>query len=304
MKYSIGSPAWDVKFSPIGYYFATANMDGSAFMYSVDREAPIRIMLGHTSDVTSIAWNENVNYFLTGSEDKTCRLWDIRSGKCARIFHGCASAVSSTAFAPFGNMVAAGTENGAIYTWNVGSGARLGVLNGHEGAINSLSFSSGSDTIASGGSDCSLRIWDLSLIRSNIHAALNAPTDVVNGNLKINPVTIHSTHTYHTKFTPIYSMRHSPLDLIFAGGPFSKEMTGGKLCFSCIYYANMFLKVLFIIITINSLYPIINPFINLSLCFPLSLSPPGHPSLDRSLASASESDAAFALGLSAPRPII
>lgn len=41
-KYTCVSPSWDVSFSPLGYYFASANQDKSSTLYSTDRVAPIR----------------------------------------------------------------------------------------------------------------------------------------------------------------------------------------------------------------------------------------------------------------------
>lgn len=44
-------PVWDVEFSPLGYYFATASHDSTARVWSTDRLVPLRMMVGHLSDV-------------------------------------------------------------------------------------------------------------------------------------------------------------------------------------------------------------------------------------------------------------
>ena len=44
-------PVFDVKFSPQGYYFATASIDKTARLWSVDHLFPLRIFVGHLSDV-------------------------------------------------------------------------------------------------------------------------------------------------------------------------------------------------------------------------------------------------------------
>lgn len=45
------NPVWDVKWSPIGIYFATASRDRTARLWSTDRTSCLRIYAGHLSDV-------------------------------------------------------------------------------------------------------------------------------------------------------------------------------------------------------------------------------------------------------------
>ena len=44
-------PVWDVDFSPLGYYFASASHDGTARIWSTDHIFPLRVLAGHLSDV-------------------------------------------------------------------------------------------------------------------------------------------------------------------------------------------------------------------------------------------------------------
>lgn len=45
------NPVWDVKWSPMGVYFATASRDRTARLWSTDRTSALRIYAGHLSDV-------------------------------------------------------------------------------------------------------------------------------------------------------------------------------------------------------------------------------------------------------------
>jgi transcription initiation factor TFIID subunit 5 len=81
-------PVWDVSFSPLGYYFATASHDHTARIFSTDHVFPLRILAGHLSDVDCIAWHPNCNYVATGSADNTIRMWEVNTGECVRIFTG------------------------------------------------------------------------------------------------------------------------------------------------------------------------------------------------------------------------
>lgn len=45
------NPVWDVQWSPMGVYFATASRDRTARLWSTDRASCLRIYAGHLSDV-------------------------------------------------------------------------------------------------------------------------------------------------------------------------------------------------------------------------------------------------------------
>lgn len=45
------NPVWDVDWSPMGIYFATASRDRTARLWSTDRTTALRIYAGHLSDV-------------------------------------------------------------------------------------------------------------------------------------------------------------------------------------------------------------------------------------------------------------
>ena len=45
------NPVWDVKWSPMGIYFATASRDRTARLWSTDRASCLRVFAGHLSDV-------------------------------------------------------------------------------------------------------------------------------------------------------------------------------------------------------------------------------------------------------------
>lgn len=101
-------PVWDVKFAPIGYYFATSSHDKTARLWATDQYQPLRIFGGHFSDVDvriiskiftiefvlkynlfqCIEFHPNSNYVATGSSDRTVCLWDISSGNHVRVMTG------------------------------------------------------------------------------------------------------------------------------------------------------------------------------------------------------------------------
>ena len=213
-KYSCLMPSWGVSFSPVDYYFASANMDRTLTLFSTDRLEPIRIMTGHTSDVTCCTWHHNASMIASGSDDKTARLWDARTGSSVRVFTGSHSALSCVAVSPTGTHIAAGSDSGTILLWDVATGAHLAMLRGHEGPVHSISFSNYDGAcIASGGADCSIKFWDLTACISP-----STPT-VADGRaealFKLQPV-----KSFFTKMSPVFHVNFSDDNLVSAGGPF------------------------------------------------------------------------------------
>uniref|UniRef100_A0A6N2K1M3 Uncharacterized protein n=1 Tax=Salix viminalis TaxID=40686 RepID=A0A6N2K1M3_SALVM len=48
-------------FSPVGHYLASASHDRTARMWSMHGIQPLRIMVGHLSDVDCLQWHVNCN---------------------------------------------------------------------------------------------------------------------------------------------------------------------------------------------------------------------------------------------------
>ncbi|KAG6814093.1 hypothetical protein H0H92_003140 [Tricholoma furcatifolium] len=126
------NPVWDVKWSPMGGYFATGSRDRTARLWSTDRISCLRIYAGHLSDVDCLQFHPNSLYLATGSSDWTARLWDVQRG-----------------------------EDMAINIWDIGSGKRIKKMTGHSASIYSLAFSAESSLLVSSGADCTVRCWDV-----------------------------------------------------------------------------------------------------------------------------------------------
>eukprot|EP00250_Pteridium_aquilinum_P012760 c20924_g1_i1 orf=85-2091(+) len=203
-------PVWDVQFSPVGHYFASASHDRTARVWSMDRVQPLRIMAGHFSDVDCVQWHVNCNYIATGSSDKTVRLWDVATGECMRLFTGHRGMVTCLAMSPDGRYMASGDEDGAIMMWDLGSGQSITPLMGHTGSVWTLDFSCEGSLLASGSADNSVRIWD-------VNGSLKTPrVEEKNANRRLRLI-----KTLPTKSTPVYTLKFSRRNLLFAAGAFN-----------------------------------------------------------------------------------
>ncbi|KAK7351352.1 hypothetical protein VNO77_10733 [Canavalia gladiata] len=206
-------PVWDVQFSPLGHYFASSSHDRTARIWSMDRIQPLRIMAGHLSDVDCVQWHANCNYIATGSSDKTVRLWDVQSGECVRVFVGHRGMILALAMSPDGRYMASGDEDGTIMMWDLSSSRCLTPLIGHTSCVWSLAFSSEGSILASGSADCTVKLWDINT------STKVSRTEEKSGNAN----RLRSLKTLPTKSTPVYSLRFSRRNLLFAAGALAKS---------------------------------------------------------------------------------
>ena len=44
-------PVWSVDYSPLGYYFASASHDKTISLWNTEQAHPIRMLVGHATDV-------------------------------------------------------------------------------------------------------------------------------------------------------------------------------------------------------------------------------------------------------------
>ena len=122
-----GSPFMDVCFAASNNrMFATCGFDRTARLWSTDRTVPLRIFVGHLSEVTCAAFHPNATTLISGGGDKTVRVWDVLSGACARVLVGHTRAITSLSVNPDGKTVATGDEGGTVMVWDIGSGKRIG----------------------------------------------------------------------------------------------------------------------------------------------------------------------------------
>ncbi|KAF8922652.1 WD40-repeat-containing domain protein [Mucidula mucida] len=235
MLHTAVNPVWDVKWSPLGIYFATASRDRTARLWSTDRTSCLRIYAGHLSDVDVLSpIPPNSLYLATGSSDWTARLWDVQRGSCVRVFIGQQGAVTSMAISPDGRYLATGGEDLAVNLWDIGSGKRIKKMTGHTGSIYSLAFSAESSLLVSGGADWTVRCWDIKSAgglptkpKENGVTTPYTPLGMANNEPVVksssDEESIETTDlvaTFPTKRTPITNVQFTQRNLCLVGGNF------------------------------------------------------------------------------------
>lgn len=173
-------PVFRVLWGPHGHYFATAGWDRTVRVFMQDHASAQRIMVGHDTSISAIAWHPNGTYVFSASDgiDKSIRMWSVVTGQCVRVFMGHTDYITALECAPNGKIFASADTGGNIFFWDITKGNRIKRCRGHgKGGIPSLSFSAESNVLVSGGLDGTVRLWDVELpADGNKAATLGAPT--------------------------------------------------------------------------------------------------------------------------------
>uniref|UniRef100_A0A0E0E4F7 TFIID subunit TAF5 NTD2 domain-containing protein n=1 Tax=Oryza meridionalis TaxID=40149 RepID=A0A0E0E4F7_9ORYZ len=178
-------------------------------LWSTKLNANLVCYKGHNYPVWDVQWHVNCNYIATGSSDKTVRLWDVQTGECIRMFIGHRSMVLSLAMSPDGRYMASGDEDGTIMMWDLSSGRCVSPLGGHSSCVWSLAYSCEGALLASGSADCTVKLWDVASSTKVLK------TDDTSTNR------LRMLKTLRTKSTPVYTLRFSRRNLLFAAGALS-----------------------------------------------------------------------------------
>ncbi len=88
--------------------------DGTVRLWDVATGQEAHQFIGHTAQVSRVAFSPDGRYVLTGSADQTARLWDVQTGQQLRQFAGHVSPVLYTGFLDGGRYVITGDTQSAI----------------------------------------------------------------------------------------------------------------------------------------------------------------------------------------------
>jgi WD40 repeat protein/DNA-binding SARP family transcriptional activator len=114
---------------------------------------PRQLFVGHSADLTHVAYSPDGKYVLSGSNDKTARLWDARAGKEIQQFVHM-DGVDTVAFSPDGSYILTSTWDKTTRLWDAKSGKEIRQFEGGGAA-----YSPDGKTIVTS-SDNSVSLWD------------------------------------------------------------------------------------------------------------------------------------------------
>jgi WD40 repeat protein/serine/threonine protein kinase len=117
-------------------------------------------LVGHQSEVTSIALDAPGQRAVTASLDATARVWETQSGHVLAVLSGHTGGVNYAAFSPNGKLVLTASNDGTSGIWDAESAQLLSVLRGHQGPVSHGVFSADGQRVFTSSEDRTVRVWE------------------------------------------------------------------------------------------------------------------------------------------------
>ncbi len=154
-----GHTGWvmDIAISPDGKRLASASMDGTVKIWSLEPGQEVVSMAG--SGIRA-AYSPDGKWLAQETAAGAVQLWNAQSGEKGLTLSGNGEAILGFAFSPDGKRIVTGGVDKTAKVWNVATGELLLTLTGHENIIRDVAYSRDGSRIATAGFDQTARIWD------------------------------------------------------------------------------------------------------------------------------------------------
>ncbi|WP_106396429.1 WD40 repeat domain-containing serine/threonine protein kinase [Actinocorallia populi] len=150
-----------------------------------------RVLTGHTSAVSTVAFNPDGTVLVSGGDDGTVRLWDPDSGRTTRRLADQTGRVLLTAFGSGGTLLSGG-DDATAHLRDLATDRTSRLLTSHPGPVHAMAFSPDGTVLVTGGDDASVRLW---------------------GGVTARPIRVLTGHT-----KPVRAVAFSPDGTILASG--------------------------------------------------------------------------------------
>lgn len=134
-----------------GLFIVTGSNDKTAKLWSLDRTFPVRVFVGHMSDVT-VRYKCNINIYITiFGNDSSYKIVIIRLGKDQVLYYRVSYCCQCVKFHPNEAYMASGGADRSVRLWAVCDARLVRVLCGHRAAVRALAFAPAGTHLASAG---------------------------------------------------------------------------------------------------------------------------------------------------------
>ncbi|KAI0461545.1 pre-mRNA-splicing factor prp46 [Komagataella kurtzmanii] len=121
----------------------------------------MRVIVGHTGWVRSVAVEPENKWFATGSADRTIKVWDLVSGKLKLTLTGHIMAVRGLVISDRHPYLFSGSEDKTVKCWDLEKNQIIRDYHGHLSSVYSVDLHPTIDIIATAGRDSVVRVWDI-----------------------------------------------------------------------------------------------------------------------------------------------
>lgn len=132
-------------------------------VWDVKSASELRVLKGHTAEITAVALTPNGRRAVTASKDGTLIVWDLATGERVRTLAGHEGGVIAVVVTPDGRFaVSAGDERDpTLRVWDLDSGEQVNRFSGHVGAVTAVAVSQDGRLAVSASEDKTVKVWDL-----------------------------------------------------------------------------------------------------------------------------------------------
>jgi polar amino acid transport system permease protein len=119
-----------------------------------------RTWVGHTKDVTALAFSPDGKSLASGSADTSLIFWSIDTGKALAQLEGHWAAVTSLLFDRTGSTLLTGSKDDKARTFRMPAGKGTAIFEGHAGSVEGVAFGPTQESILTAGADGTVRAWE------------------------------------------------------------------------------------------------------------------------------------------------
>jgi WD40 repeat protein/serine/threonine protein kinase len=155
------STVWQVVFDGTGRRLASASLDGTVRIWSVDDARELLVLRGHTDVVTAVQFEPGDHRIISAANDGMLRIWDAQTGANLASWHAHDGKIWQLVRSPDGHTLATASDDGTAKLWPDDNPDHAIVLRGHRQPVWSVAFDPGGNRVVTASYDKDARIWSV-----------------------------------------------------------------------------------------------------------------------------------------------
>uniref|UniRef100_T1J7N0 Uncharacterized protein n=1 Tax=Strigamia maritima TaxID=126957 RepID=T1J7N0_STRMM len=135
--------------------------DKAVVLSDYAKQIPFQTWIGHSRDITKVAYGKLRSIALSGSRDKTINVWRLYCGNPLLTFTGHQLAVTGLAINPNGNeTLCSGSRDNSLKLWQIDTGDCITTSTLSRNLVTDLKWSPNGNIVVSTSEDKEVKMWD------------------------------------------------------------------------------------------------------------------------------------------------